>query len=474
MKKSFQCAIYVFALSLVIGSAFPQEVMHRGTSAGVEGNKVFELTLTGPTGKTIQPLLGVNIGPAPTGRVRENADLTEAYRQCGVNMVRTHDFGGPLDMSVMYPDRTRDPGDPRSYDFYASDQTWKTIVDGGFEPYLRIGDSFRNVRPPRNKMEMENWARAAVEVVSHYREGKWNGFRTPFRFVEIWNEPDNPHFWPKPHTQEEYFELYAETARAIKNRFPGLSVGGPGFSPFTALAPQGRKWLFNFLQYVKQHNVPMDFFSWHLYSNNVDEWENVCRFYRRELDNFGFQRTPVHVTEYNTAHRNLKENSPELLALRAGGRGAAILTTAWIVMQENGVAVATLYRGPDPDIRAPTFYGIFYADGRPKHTALAFALWKRLTNYPHQMGLKIEPIPTGKTLWTLAGRNDAGEIALLVTNPTPNAFRYRISGSGNEKRTWTILQVNDKSDHVQPLPMDGEIVTLERETIQFLTTSKQS
>lgn len=473
VEKSLRRGIMVWALCAIVGSAFAQEVIRPKVSNPSWAEKEFQLILTEPTGEEIQPLLGVNIGPSPIGEIKENADLTKAYHECGVNMVRTHDFAGPLDMAVMYPDRTRDPSDPRSYRFVGSDRIWKTIVDGGFEPNVRLGDSFQNVTPPRNKTELENWTRAAVEVVSHYRQGKWNGFRTPFRFVEIWNEPDNPRFWPKPCTPEDYFNLYAKTANAIKTRFPDVSVGGPGFSPFVALAPSGKKWLYSFLDYVRQHNVPLDFFSWHLYSNKVDEWDQVCRFYRRELDHFGFRNTPMHVTEYNTSHRGFPDDSPELRALRTGGKGAAILTAAWVAMQKNGVAVATFYRGPDPDIRAPTFYGMFYADGKPKRIALAFSLWKKLTNFPHQIGVKIEPAPTGEGLRTLAGQNEAGEIALLVANPTRSVFHYKISEPDNKKRVWTILQVNDKSDRLQPVPLEGEVVTIESESVQLLTTSKQ-
>lgn len=184
------------------------------------------LTLAAPTGDQIRPLLGVNTGPVPAGTDPNNADLTMAYRQTGVTLVRTHDFYGPMDMAVMYPNRTRDPADVRSYDFRASDAVWQAILEGGFEPYLRLGDSYNNATPPANAHERANWVNAAVNVVRHYRQGQWNGFNTPFRYVEIWNEPDNQQFWPHPHHALEYFQLYMETALALKHAFPDLLIGG--------------------------------------------------------------------------------------------------------------------------------------------------------------------------------------------------------------------------------------------------------
>ena len=425
------------------------------------------ITIGNVTGATIQPLLGVNVGPAPAGQDPHNADLTQAYQQIGVNLIRTHDFYGPLDMAVMYPDRTRDPDDPQSYDFRASDAMWQAIVDGGFEPYLRLGDSWNNARPPANPHERANWVRAAVQVVRHYRQGQWNGFATPFRYVEIWNEPDNLQFWPRPHTALEYFQLYAETARALKQAFPDLLVGGPGLTQTGFLAPEGKKWLHDFLVYVKQNEAPLDFLSWHLYSNDPHQWVQAARFYRSELDALGFQAVTMHVTEWNTSIRQLGDKSAESLALRTGGKGAAILTAAWIAMQDNGVAVSTFYRGSDPDMDAVEFYGIFYANGKPKRIALAFSLWAQLVAHPQRLTVSAVP---DTALWMLAGQNDAGETALLIANPTTVPVRYMVAGV--ESRRCTLLQVSDASEQVQALDVAGCVIEIGGETVQLVTIGR--
>lgn len=422
------------------------------------------ITIGGVTGATIHPLLGVNVGPAPAGQDPNNADLTQAYQGIGVNLIRTHDFYGPLDMAVMYPDRTRDPANPQSYDLRASDAMWRAIVGGGFEPYLRLGDSWNNARPPANAQERANWVRASVAVVRHYRQGQWNGFTTPFRYVEIWNEPDNLQFWPRPHTAPEYFQLYVETARALKQAFPDLLVGGPGLTPAGFMTPPGQKWCRDFLAYVKKNQAPLDFFSWHLYSNDPHEWVQAARFYRGELDALGFQATAMHVTEWNTAIRQLGDKSAESLALRTGGKGAAILTAAWIAMQDQGITVSTFYRGSDPAMDAVEFYGIFYANGQPKRIALAFALWAKLAAHPQRLAVSSAP---GTSLWLLAGQNDAGEKALLIANPTTRPARYTVAGQADRQRT--LLQVSDASAQVQSLDMAGPVIEIGGETVQLLT-----
>ena len=104
-------------------------------------------------------MLGVNAGPTPQGDPA-NVDVTAQYKAIGVNAVRTHDLYDPLDMSVMYPDRTKNPALPSSYNFSLSDKAFDTIIADGFEPYFRIGDSWENVSPPANEIERANWAAA--------------------------------------------------------------------------------------------------------------------------------------------------------------------------------------------------------------------------------------------------------------------------------------------------------------------------
>ncbi|MDZ7385674.1 MAG: hypothetical protein ONB07_06065 [candidate division KSB1 bacterium] len=415
----------------------------------------------------IAPLLGVNIGPLASPVGPATPDLTQAYQEIGVTMVRTHDFYGPLDMCVMYRDRTRDPSDPGSYDFAASDLMWQGIVSGGFEPYFRLGDSWNNATPPTNAQERANWAQAAVEVVRHYREGKWNGYATPFRYVEIWNEPDLQQFWPPPRTRLEFFQLFVETILALKQAFPDMKVGGPGVTQMGFMTAQGQEWIRSFLSYLKDHNAPLDFFSWHLYSNNPEDWRTGARFYRSELDAKGFTSAEMHVTEWNTDIMTIGDNSPEAFALRTGGKGAAILSAAWMKMQEERVAVATLYRGPDPAVDAPTFYGMFYADGRPKRVALAFSLWSGMASYPKRV--QVSASPEG-VLWLLAGEDAAGQKALLVANTSDRAVVYAIEGT--ESTDMTVMQVSDANASVEELAADGAGIDIGAYTVQLVRINR--
>jgi hypothetical protein len=272
------------------------------------------------------------------------------------------------------------------------------------------------------------------------------------RYVEIWNEPDNGTFWDGTH--EEFFRLFDETARALKQEFPDLQVGGPGFAPSGALSQKGVAFTRGLLTYAQQHHTPLDFFSWHMYSNDPQDYVRAAQFYRKELDAHGFQSVSMHVTEWNTEARGRDQTvTPE--EARLGGRGAAILTASWIAMQQYGVSESMLYRGPDPDINAATFYGIFYADGTPKRGALAFSLWNELVKHSQAIQVTLSD-PSG--LWILAGQNAQGEVAVLIANPTDQPVTLTIlRPDGSPVSAAARQTVSDGSERVEESTGGAEI-----------------
>jgi len=469
MKSLFMIAAIILALMTgLAGCIVPvTQTQQPEPALAVVPQADINLTIGSPTGETIRPLLGVNIGPIPAGTDPANADLTAAYKDIGVNLIRTHDYYGPLDMCAMYPDLAADPLLAQSYDFSRSDQVWRSIVSGGFEPYLRLGDSYNNSRPPADSTERANWVKAGLEVIRHYRTGRWSGFNTPFRYVEIWNEPDNAQFWPRPHTPIEYFQLYSDTALAIKSQFPDLKVGGPGVTPAGALTPQGRKWVQDFLTFVRQSGAPLDFLSWHMYSNSPQQYAEAAAFYRSALDARGFTGTVKHITEWNTEIKRSQESSSDSLALRTGAKGAAILSACWIeLQQQNDLEVSTFYRGPDPDIKAPTFYGLFYADGRPKSIASAFSLWSRMAGYAQRLDTQM---PQSSPLYVMAGRNGAGQTALLIANPGSETITPLINFSdGRQIKQLSLYRVSGSDQRVQTVSPADAVMEIGAESVQLL------
>ncbi len=415
-----------------------------------------------PTGETLHPLLGVNAGPIPFGEPG-NADLTAQYQEIGVTMIRTHDYYGPLDMGAIYPDQNADPADPASYHFEDSDRVFQAILDAGFEPYLRLGDSWTvpglKQRAPTNP---ENWVRAAVEVVRRYRQMAAEA-GIPLRYVEIWNEPNHAQFWDA--SPAAFFDLFAQTALTLKAEFSNLKVGGPGLSPAAALAPGGREYTESFLAYMQARDIPLDFLSWHVYSSDPTVYRDAARFYREQLDAHGYTGAESHITEWNT-ESDTEGGVATDVSLRAGGKGASLMSAAWITLQEERVAVSAFYKGPDPSIDVPGFYGMFYADGRPKRMALAFSLWARAAAHFQRLGVTVTG---GDALWVLAGQDESGEIALLVVNPTEMPISWQAQFADHDlSRGATLYQVSDASEEVQTFALETPATEIGAYTVQLL------
>jgi xylan 1,4-beta-xylosidase len=427
----------------------------------------------GNTLGAMKPLLGINAGPAPSGE-SGNVDLTAQYRWAGVQEVRTQDFYGPLDLSVMYPNLAADPDAKGSYDFVSSDNAFASIVNAGIEPYLRLGDSYSNVRVPATGQELENYGRAGVKVVQHYRQGAISGFKTRFRYVEIGNEPDNRHFWPARY--EDFFPFFVNVFKKLKQSMPDLKVGGPGFVVSSYKIPAQRHNVARFLGYLKQHGVQPDFISFHLYSDDPAEYYDMVQFYRREAKRHGMEKVELHVSEWNTETAGLE--------VRVGRKAAPYVTACWIALQEAGTDASYLFRGTDTNIDNPGFYGIFYADGRKKPAANAFHLWSRMARFSERLEtrtgvglLDAAPSVNGplKPVWILAGKDKDGNIGMLLANIGQQQIAYNLTLPKPAKRIEVIEFDNPQGELITRQPgNDGTpLILLKPMSVQFLCVQVQ-
>lgn len=373
------------------------------------------------TGATIRSMQTVNAGPLGVPNDPHQTDLTQQYKSIGVTMVRTHDLFGPLDMATVYPDVTADPSLDASYNFATSDPYYQAIVSGGFDVYLRVGDSagFNTgfTEPsPRAPSDHAHFAAAAVKFVQHYTDSTLWG-RNPVRYVEIWNEPDSSSFWDS--TRDSFFDLFGQTAIALKAAYPTMKIGGPGVTGASYEAPLGQQWFAAFLSYCRAHSVPLDFLSWHTYSNDPQHIADAAAWYRTQLDAHGYTATESHLTEWNTDTHGASAPSPgsaEGLTLRAGGRGAALVTAGWMSLQDSDVSVAAFYRGRDPETDHSELYGLMSSAGVMKRSGLAFALWGQMSStYSTRMSVTVKT-SSSTTLYALAGRASDGSVAVLLAN----------------------------------------------------------
>jgi xylan 1,4-beta-xylosidase len=407
------------------------------------------------TNGVIRPLHGVNLGPLC---YRGMVDLSAYHRELGVPFTRLHDVvwvnAEAVDIHTLFPDFGNDPSRPESYRFAATDDYLKSIVRVGSGIIYRLGESIEHtprqywVHPPADP---EKWAAICVGVVRHFNEGWADGFQHNIRYWEIWNEPDvRPQMWTG--TDEQFFRLYAATARAIKSRFPHLKVGGPAVGG-TGEFREGRfveaAFAARFLDFCQSNTVPLDFFSWHRYTADPLDIPRRARAVREMLDRRGFTATESHFNEWNYLPREdwgpmlpkgAGQGREAWFAEMGGPKGAAFAATVLSLLQDCPVDVANYYTG---EIQG---FGLFTFHGAPRKTYHAFKAFRALLETPSRVALPPSKPDDITLLCGLAHARDKAQV--LVSNfnvadetvalrftglPWPGTFRYSMFQVGDSK-----------------------------------------
>ena len=285
----------------------------------------------------IKPMNCVN--NFPTMGTELDALVSELKIPCS----RLHDtaFLNPhlVDVPSVFPNFEADENDEKSYDFAFTDYWIKHLYDLGIDVFYRLGVSIENyqsikpyhIYPPK---DYEKWARICEHIILHYNFGWANGFNYNIKYWEIWNEPDNfqeiddNQMWKS--SFEEYIKLYEISSKHLKGKFPELKIGGYSSCGFYAILEQkavkdakssSRTEYFiecaeKFLEYAQKNCLPLDFFSWHSYS---DTKCNVlyARYARELLDKFGFYDTESNLNEWNpwgTRYRGTLRDASNILS----------------------------------------------------------------------------------------------------------------------------------------------------------------
>ena len=155
-------------------------------------------------------------------------------------------------------------GSDRIYSFFNAHRIWDAVLDAGMRPFVELsfmptaiasGHStvfhYRgNVTPPR---DWNDWSelvrRLAASAVARYGPHEVEQW-----FFEVWNEPNLRSFWRG--TRAQYFQLYREAARALKELSPELRVGGPAIDK-SILWPLGLMFLAFTLLFITTHLVAL-------------------------------------------------------------------------------------------------------------------------------------------------------------------------------------------------------------------------
>jgi len=364
------------------------------------------------------------------GSGRANLSLREDYRDdlravkkiTGFQYVRFHAILD--DENGVYTEDAQ--GNP-VYNFSYVDQIYDGLLKNGVRPYVEI--SFMPKALAARLDYHAFWYKQIVSPPASY--AKWDALMTAFAqhlvdrygidevskwYFEVWNEP-NIDFWTGVPKEKTYFELYDNTARALKAVNPRIRVGGPA----TAQAA----WVGDLIEHTTQNHVPLDFVSTHAYGNDtaqnifgdnratsllraVPPHQMVCAAVEkvhRQILASARPDLPLIWSEFNATYMNQSEITdsiymgPWIADTIRQCDGKVNMMSYWTfsdVFEEQGPVKTPFYGG----------YGLIAEDGIPKPAFNVFAML-------HQLGDKRIAEPEDNVLVT---RREDGTVVVAAWN----------------------------------------------------------
>ncbi len=391
------------------------------------------------TGSKFKILNATNGGPRHRRHAKNQyiSNFAE-YKAARIPYSRNHDsgvigvYGGPYSHDIMniFPNFDADPDDPGSYDFACTDEAILTCLDAGTETFFRLGQTIEHqikkhhTLPPK---DFKKWAIICEHIIRHYNEGWADGFHLNMEYWEIWNEPDldpddstNKRTWGG--TKAQFFDMYEIAAKHLKGCFPHLKIGGPA-------SAGNEEWVDNFLCEMQKRNVPIDFFSWHIYCTEPAKMIKMAERMKAMLNKYGYHEAESILNEWNYVKGWTDEFVYSLQTIH-GLKGAAFALSCICEAQKcNAIDMLMYY-----DTRPSNYNGAFdYYTAKPLKGYYAL-YWYGMF---YDMKAEIPAENSIENVYTLCGVDETGKVLAIVTYYTDNdqaadkTIRLEFGKSGN-------------------------------------------
>ncbi|MDR0268066.1 helix-turn-helix domain-containing protein [Paenibacillus sp.] len=380
-------------------------------------------------------------------------------RRLGFSHIRFH---GIFNDEMMVYSETEE-GEP-IYNWAYVDKLYDFLLQAGIRPFVAL--SFMpsalarsnetifwwrgHIAPPKDQ---NKWNALVHEFIRHCLN-RYGMEEVSTWYFEVWNEPDlSGVCWAG--TKQEYFEFYAETAAAIKSISSKFHVGGPAMG-YGSL--WNDNWAEEFIGFCSVKQIPIDFFSFHVYSeypNQKDEevrlttlmppsiyLDSVKRL-RSKLDGTDLAELDLHMTEWNFSlyDRNLIHDTMFMGAFvihhalqTLGTLGSLAFWSFTDVFEESRVPSSIFYGG----------FGLINRNGLKKPSYYAFELLAKLGDHI---------LSRGDGYIVTTGRS--GSLQILMYNYT-HVDQLFASGDWSgltETSRYTIFE--EKGNRSYQLKLDG-------------------
>ena len=380
----------------------------------------------------------VNNGPVhkrhANDQKRSNLDSFKAAR---IPYARNHDaafnagYGGEhtVDISAIFPNFDADPYDPASYDFACTDEYIAITLEAGTETFYRLGQKIEhyikkfNVYPPK---DFKKWAVICEHIIRHYNYGWADGFEYNIKYWEIWNEPDLDYNKPIIRTwggtREEFFDLYEISAKHLKSCFPELKIGGPAICGDV-------NWADDFLCEMSKRGVPIDFFSWHIYTNRVPHVAERAAKVKDSMVKYGYGDAESILNEWNYVHGWSGDEFVYSIQQIIGLKGASFTLAVMCESQRSDIIDMLMYY----DARPTVFNGLWdFYTLRPLRGYYPFLWYADMYELDHEV--RCDSLP--EDIYSLAGVSKEGKVCAVATyytnddNAEPKTFTFDFGKEG--------------------------------------------
>jgi hypothetical protein len=251
--------------------------------------------------------------------------------------------------------------------------------------------------------EWHEWSLVVQKTIEHI--SGINGLNLDEVYYEVWNEPDLFGQW-KTYGSKNYLTLYeyaakgADRAQSVKP----FKFGGP------ATTKLYDNWVTRFVDYAVKNNLRFDFFSWHHYTTNVDEYRKDFDRYNqlmRRYPDLIFQVEPI-ISEWGFTPEVHPDYDTDLAAAHA----VSVVST--VIPKLNKMFLFEFQDGKDPN--GQEYWGkwglVTHQDfgSHPKPRYKALELLNRLGDQ------RLSVIGNGYWVRSLASKKDDDSIQVIISN----------------------------------------------------------
>ena len=148
----------------------------------------------------------------------------------------------------------------------------------------------------------DEWEELIYQMVRHYNIERKDGII----YWEVSNEPDIGESGGCPYlfTPEDYCIYYEHTVNAIHRADPSVKVGGPALAGIRKTNSIQEAWI----DYCYKKNIPIDFISWHFYSDNPRTPLNGANYFHTLLAKYPSLKPELIIDEWNISLNWTKED----------------------------------------------------------------------------------------------------------------------------------------------------------------------